>query len=106
MRPFENRRVLVTGSARGIGKEIARRFAQGSAKIQLVACSRDELDRTWAVMSVSTVRLVRSLLKKHAIRRAYLGTVFTLSMSRITFIEDLSTVIMSAAMVAADLLHA
>lgn len=46
MRSFEDRRVLVTGSGRGIGKGIARRFAQGGAKVLLVARSRDELDQT------------------------------------------------------------
>jgi 3-oxoacyl-[acyl-carrier protein] reductase len=46
MRSFENRRVLVTGSGRGIGKAIARQFAQGGAKILLVARSRNELDQT------------------------------------------------------------
>jgi 3-oxoacyl-[acyl-carrier protein] reductase len=40
----ENRRVLVTGSGRGIGKAIARRFAQGEARILLVARTRSELD--------------------------------------------------------------
>jgi len=37
MRSFENRRVLVTGSGRGIGRAIAHRFAGGSAKVLLVA---------------------------------------------------------------------
>jgi len=46
MRSFENRRVLVTGSGRGIGKGIARRFAQGGAKVLLVARGREELDQT------------------------------------------------------------
>ena len=46
MRSFENRRVLVTGSGRGIGKGIARRFAEGGAKVLLVARSRDELEQT------------------------------------------------------------
>jgi len=44
MQSFENRRVLVTGSGRGIGKAIARRFAHGGAKVLLVARSRNELD--------------------------------------------------------------
>lgn len=48
MPSFENRRVLVTGSGRGIGKGIARRFAEARAKILLVARSRDELDQTRA----------------------------------------------------------
>ena len=46
MRSFENKRVLITGSGRGIGKGIAHRFAQDGAKILLVARSRDELDQT------------------------------------------------------------
>ena len=46
MRSFENRRVLVTGSGRGIGKGIARRLAEGGAKVLLVARSRDELEQT------------------------------------------------------------
>ena len=46
MRSFENRRVLVTGSGRGIGKGIARGFARGGAKVLLVARSRDELYQT------------------------------------------------------------
>ena len=46
MRSFEGRCVLVTGSGRGIGKGIARHFAQGGAKVLLVARSHDELDQT------------------------------------------------------------
>lgn len=46
MPQFENQRVLVTGSGRGIGSAIAHRFAQEGARIQLVARSMDELEQT------------------------------------------------------------
>jgi 3-oxoacyl-[acyl-carrier protein] reductase len=46
MADFMDRRVLVTGSGRGIGKGIALRFAQGGAKVQLVARSASELEET------------------------------------------------------------
>jgi short subunit dehydrogenase len=34
---FADQTVLLTGSGQGIGKTIARRFAQGGARVQLVA---------------------------------------------------------------------
>jgi hypothetical protein len=61
---------------------------------------------TLAVMLLSTVGVVRSLAEKRAIRCACLGTVFNLPMSKITLIEDLSMVVMSAVMAGAALLHA
>ena len=51
---FENRRVLVTGSGRGIGKAIAHRFARGGAKVLLVARSRKELDESRAELLAQT----------------------------------------------------
>jgi len=53
---------------------------------------------TLVVMGVSTLGIVRSLMKKQKIRCACLGTVFNLPMSFITLVEDLLMVAMAAAM--------
>ena len=56
-----------------------------------------------AVMSIGTAGVGRSLLKKTEIRCACLGTVFNLPMSKVTLIEDLIMVSMSAIMIGAIL---
>ncbi|MEW5978759.1 MAG: SDR family oxidoreductase [Acidobacteriota bacterium] len=43
---FRDKKVLVTGSGRGIGKAIAQRFARDGASVQLVARSKEELETT------------------------------------------------------------
>ena len=53
---------------------------------------------TLVVMGVSTLGVVRSLVKKQKIRCACLGTVFNLPMSVVTLVEDLLMVGMSTAM--------
>ncbi|SDW51958.1 hypothetical protein SAMN05444410_103180 [Hydrobacter penzbergensis] len=53
---------------------------------------------TFAVMSVSIVGVVQSVLDKRKIRCACLGDVFNLPMSTITIIEDALMIGMSAVM--------
>ena len=60
---------------------------------------------TFSVMTLSTAGVVHNLLKRHAIQCACLGTVFKLPMSRVTLIEDLAMVSMSAVMAGATILH-
>lgn len=50
---------------------------------------------TFAVMGVSTIGVVQSLIRKQEIRCACLGTVFQLPMSTITLLEDLMMLIMA-----------
>lgn len=57
------------------------------------------------VMSLSTVGVLRSLLKKTKIQCACLGTGFNLPISKVTLIEDLFMVSMSATMISAMLLN-
>jgi len=54
---------------------------------------------TFVVMSVSTVGVIQSLRKKTEIQCACLGTVLNLPMSKITLLEDLLMVVMSAIMI-------
>lgn len=53
---------------------------------------------TLAVMSLSSVGVIQSLLRKRKIECACLGTVFELPMSKVTLIEDLLMVAMAIAM--------
>jgi hypothetical protein len=55
---------------------------------------------TTVVMTFSTVGVLRSLMRKTRIQCACLGTVFNLPMSKVTLIEDLLMVGMSAATIA------
>jgi copper chaperone CopZ len=53
---------------------------------------------TLLVMSISSIGVIQSVLKKNKIQCACLGTVFNLPMTTITIIEDLLMVVMSLIM--------
>lgn len=53
---------------------------------------------TFVVMTISIIGVLRSVLKKQAIRCACLGTVFNLPMTTVTIIEDALMIVMSAVM--------
>lgn len=53
---------------------------------------------TLAVMAVSSIGVVQSLLKKRVIQCACLGTIFKLPLGKVTLFEDLLMVIMSGVM--------
>lgn len=53
---------------------------------------------TFAVMSVSAIGVIQSLLEKRKIRCACLGTVFNLPMSTVTLVEDAAMIAMAAIM--------
>jgi hypothetical protein len=56
-----------------------------------------------AVMSIGAIGVARTLLRKNRIQCACLGTVFNLPMSKVTLVEDLLMVGMSAIMIVAML---
>jgi len=41
---LKNKRVLITGASRGIGKEIAKQFFKEGAKLTLVARNKNQLE--------------------------------------------------------------
>lgn len=53
---------------------------------------------TFAVMSISIIGVLQSILNKRKIQCACLGAVFNLPMSTVTIIEDLLMIVMSAIM--------
>lgn len=55
---------------------------------------------TFLVMSISTVGVIQSLLKKKDFQCACLGTIIKLPLSRVTLFEDILMVVMSAVMIA------
>lgn len=54
---------------------------------------------TFVVMSVSSIGVIQSLIKKTSFQCACLGTVIKLPLSKVTLVEDLLMVLMSAAMI-------
>ena len=51
MKRFENKHVVVTGGARGIGYEIARQFAEEGAMLSVLDCNSENLSTTEKILS-------------------------------------------------------
>ena len=51
MKRFENKHVVVTGGARGIGYEIARQFAEEGAMLSVLDCNSENLSTTEKLLS-------------------------------------------------------
>ena len=86
---FEGKNVLVTGGSRGIGKELAVRFAQEGANLVLVARDKDRLDATAGEIAsefgVTVTTIVEDLVDESAPRRVFkkvtdeVGEIFALA---------------------------
>ncbi len=60
-----NRHVLVTGGSRGIGEQLARKFAAAGARVSITARSGDELDRI--ARDINGVAFRADLLDAHEV---------------------------------------
>jgi NAD(P)-dependent dehydrogenase (short-subunit alcohol dehydrogenase family) len=74
-RPVHGQTVLVTGAARGIGAESARRLAARGAKVALVGLEPDELDRAAASCGTQAAWFEADVTDVDALDRAVTGTV-------------------------------
>jgi NAD(P)-dependent dehydrogenase (short-subunit alcohol dehydrogenase family) len=69
------RTVLITGAARGIGADAARRLAQRGARVSLVGLEPEELERTAAACGPDAAWFEADVTDRDALERAVTGTV-------------------------------
>jgi NAD(P)-dependent dehydrogenase (short-subunit alcohol dehydrogenase family) len=74
-RPVEGQTVLITGAARGIGAESARRLAARGARVSLVGLEPEELERQAAVCGTNAAWFEADVTDVDALGRAVEGTV-------------------------------
>jgi NAD(P)-dependent dehydrogenase (short-subunit alcohol dehydrogenase family) len=73
--PVAGKSVLITGAARGIGAETARRLAAKGAKVSLVGLEPDELERVAAQCGSDAIFFDTDVTDWDALERAASGTV-------------------------------
>ena len=74
-RPMPGQVVLVTGAARGIGAESARRLAAEGASVSLVGLEPEKLERTAASCGRDSAWFEADVTDAYALERAVAGTV-------------------------------
>ena len=75
IQPLHGQAVLITGAARGIGAESARRLAAKGAKVALVGLEPDELERTAAACGPEAAWFEADVTDPDALEAAVAGTV-------------------------------
>jgi len=74
---FENKTVVVTGSARGIGRRIAERFAASGANVVISDVNQEQVDKTAAAIGGKTVGFEANVLNTEQ-----LGNLFSHTMEK------------------------
>jgi NAD(P)-dependent dehydrogenase (short-subunit alcohol dehydrogenase family) len=75
-RLFQDRTVLVTGAAKGIGRATAEQFARAGARVALVDVSRAEVEETAAAIDrTQAAALVADVSKRDDVERVVQGCV-------------------------------
>lgn len=72
---FENKTVVVTGSARGIGRRIAERFAASGANVVISDLDQEQVEKTAAAIGGETVGFEANVLNSEQLGNLFSHTV-------------------------------